>query len=267
MRSLEGFLARGPSRRCPELIPELDESACIDRLRTILYRRRTLFIIDDVWEPEHGAQFLLTGPFGRTIFTTRESLVALHVATPRRTLRVRELKSHEALALLAELAPHAVRRDQSAAKRLCEKLGALPLAVKLAGLHLAQQADIAGRIDAAIGELLERRDARLALTQVERRLGLDVNARASLGAIIGMSLDRLNDIDRLRFALLATFGGEPIVWEIPHVSTVWECSVADAEATTSRLMQRGLVERRRDEYWMHATIADYAAELKSTMRL
>jgi hypothetical protein len=244
-----------------DLNAEIDVEACTERLRRSLYSRRTLFVVDDVWEPEHGLVFLLAGPFGRTVVTTRESLVAFPLATGARSIRVRELQPAAALALLAELAPDAVARDRAGAETLCRKLEFLPLAVKLAGNFLAQEAGVPARTDWLIGELTDRRRARLSLTSVGSRPGLDPDTPASLEAIISLSVERLDAIDRKRFALLSTFGGEPLFWVIPHAAEIWECSHEEAAATTSRLIQRGLIENRRDEYWMHAVLCDYAAEL------
>jgi hypothetical protein len=112
-----------------------------------------------------------------------------------------------------------------------------------------------------IGELIERRDTRLKLLQSEGRLGLDEDEPVSLQAILGMSVDRLDIVDQDRFAMLAVFGGEPLTWEINGASYVWECSFEEAEQTVVKLIQRGLVERRGDRYWMHALLADYAEEM------
>ncbi len=250
-----------------DLLPERDENACRDRLRAVLYHRRVLVIVDDVWKVAHGQYFTVAGPRCRTLVTTRESPVAYTLATRERTLRVDVLKPEAALALLRRLAPEAVLADERNAIRLCERLEFLPLALTLAGRLLASEADVPTRMQRVLRELIERRESRLQLLQAEGRLGLTEDHPVSLQAILGMSVERLSKTDQERFAMLAVFGGEPLTWEINAAAYVWECSVEEAEATISRFIQRGLVERRGERYWMHALLADYAAEMLEKMGL
>ncbi len=250
-----------------DLLPERDENACRDRLRAILGRRKVLLIVDDVWQTAHGSYFLIAGPGCRTLFTTRELTVAQDLATRERTLLVDVLTPEASLALLQQLASEAVAADEGSAKRLCEKLEFLPLALTLAGRLLANEADIPTRMQRLVSELIEHREARLKLVQSEGRLGLGEDKPASLAAILGMSVERLNMTDQERFAMLSVFGGEPLTWEINATAHVWECSAEEAEASISRFIHRGLVERRDNRYWMHALLADYAAEMMERMGL
>lgn len=251
-----------------DLLPERDEDACRDRLQEALYSRRALLIVDDVWEIKHGKQFMVAGPHCRTLLTTRESLAAHHLATSERTLKVDLLSPEASLQLLQRLAPQAVAINQSVARRLCERLDYLPLALTLAGRLLANEAEVPGRMQRLVDELLERRDTRLQLLQAEGRLGIDEENPVSLQAILGLSVDRLDETDRQRFAMAAVFGGEPLTWAIPLAAHVWECTAAEAEDTVARFSHRGLVQRREDgRYWMHALLADYAKALMDEMGL
>ncbi|RIK43180.1 MAG: hypothetical protein DCC55_06505 [Chloroflexi bacterium] len=250
-----------------DLLPEKDEQACKERLQAILYHRRVLLLVDDVWEIVHGQFFNVAGPRCRTLFTTRESPVAHALATRERTLRVDVLKPEHALALLQRLAPDAVAADRENAMRLCERVEFLPLALTLAGRLLADEADVPSRMQRLVGELVERRQSRLQLLQAEGRPGISEEEPVSLQAILGLSVERLSQVDQERFAMASLFGGDPLTWEINAAAFVWECSVAEAEDTVSRLIQRGLVERRNGRYWMHALLADYAAELMERMGL
>ncbi len=250
-----------------DLLPERDEAACRDRLRAVLYHRRVLLIVDDVWDVVHGSYFQIAGPYCRTVFTTRDVSIAQDLVTRDRTARVNILKPEAALALLRKLAPEAVNTDEKHAMQLCERLEYLPLGLTLVGRLLANEADVPTRMQRLIGELIKHRDTRLKLLQSEGRLGLDEDQPVSLQAILGMSVDRLDKTDQERFAMLSVFGGEPLTWEIHAAAYVWECTPKEAESTTSRLIQRGLVERRGDRYWMHALLTDYASEMLELMDL
>lgn len=237
---------------------------CQQRLRAMLSSRRVLLVVDDVWDANEGRLFDLGGRHCRMLLTTREAPIAHDLATRARTMRVDVLSPDAALELLRHLVPEVVVSDEANARRLCEKLEFLPLALTLAGRLLANEADVPTRMERLLRELIERRDARLRLLQDEGRLGLGETEPVSLQAILGMSVERLNELDQDRFAMLSIFGGEPLTWEINAASHVWECSVDDAEATTARFAQRGLIEHRNGRYWMHALLADYAKMLMET---
>lgn len=250
-----------------DLLPERDEDACRDRLRQLLYDRQVLLLIDDVWAADPGRYFTVAGPRGRTLITTRETPIAHELATRARSLRVDVLKPPDALALLGSLAPEAIATNQKLAIQLCERVEFLPLALTLAGRFLANEADVPARMARLLSELIERRATRLKLFQTEQRPGLE-EKQPSLQAILGMSVERLDKVDQERFAMASVFGGEPLTWDINAAAFVWECSVEDAEATTARFIQRGLVARQPDgRYWMHALLADYAGELMEEMKL
>lgn len=250
-----------------DLLPERDESACQNRLRQFLYEKQILIIVDDVWDTIQGGYFLVGGPRCRTLITTRELPIANNLATRERVLRVDVLKPEAALDLLYKLAPETALVDKMISIKLCERLEFLPLAITLAGRLLANEADVPQRMQRLVGELIERRDSRLQLVQAEGRPGLDEENPVSLQAILGMSVDRLDKTDQERFAMLSIFGGEPLTWELKAVSAVWESPLEETEATISRFIQRGLVEPRNERYWMHALLADYAAELARQMDL
>lgn len=250
-----------------DLLPERDEAACQSRLRQHLHDKRLLIVVDDIWDMIQGDFFLVGGPYSRTLITTREKPIANHFATSERVLGINVLKPEAALSLLYKLAPEASQVDRHLSVRLCERLEFLPLAITLAGRLLANEADIPQRMQRLVGELIERREARLSLLNEDGRQGIDEENPVSLQAILGMSVERLNKTDQERFAMLSVFGGEPLTWQLNAVSVVWETSIEETEATITRFIQRGLVEPRNGRFWMHALLADYAAGLMEEMGL
>ena len=230
------------------LLGERDAAGCQERLRSALYRRRMLLVIDDVWEVAHGQLFMVAGPHCRTLLTTRESPAAYTLTTRERTLPVDVLSAPAAVDLLSRLAPAVVTADAESAQRLCERLEFLPLALTLAGRLLAQEADVPSRMQRLVGELIERRAARLQLLEVAGRPGLEPGQPASLHAILGMSVSRLEQVEQERFAILSAFGGEPLTWELGAAAYLWECAEEEAEQTMSHFIQRGLVMQREQQY-------------------
>jgi hypothetical protein len=243
------------------LLAERDLAACQNRLRALLFQRQMLLIVDDVWDVRHAQTFALGGPHCRMLFTTRESPIAYDLATMPRTLNVNVLDPESSLDILRRRVPLLVIADEARARLLCERLEYLPLALTLAARMLANEGDVPERARRLMDELIERSDARMQLAQTEGRPGLG-DAPVSLGAILGLSVERLNANDQDRFAMLGTFGGEPLTAGLDAIAAVWDCDAAQAETTLARLIQTGLLERRDGRYWMHALFADYAAELQ-----
>lgn len=245
-----------------DLSLEPDPRACTDALRSALERKRMLLVVDDVWDPLPAAAFHVAGERSAIVFTTRDVVVANALTTPDHVVRVDVLEEAAATALLRKLIPTHADLSERDAKKLVGKLERLPLAIVLAGKFLASQADVPGYFDRMMGELVERREARLRYLRDERgRLGLSETEPASLQAILGMSVDRLERTDCERFAMASVLGGDPLTWDTRAAAAAWDCSVEAAEETTSRLIQHGLIERRGERYWMHALLADHAADL------
>lgn len=249
------------------VLAEPSEAAAADRLRSALFDRRALLIMDDVWDVAHARLFNLAGPDCRCLVTTRDAAIAYVLATPERTLGVDALAPEAALDLLRRLAPRAVAGREAAALQLCSRLDYLPLALTLAGRQLALDAEVPARLERRLAELETDPLARLKLVQPEGRPGLAEDQPASLAAILGLSLARLDQVDQERFACLSVFGGEPDDWDIEAATGMWECSLAEAEQTVMRLVHRGLVDRRGSRYCLHTLLAAYAAALAERLDL
>ena len=81
--------------------------------RHVFLQTPVLATLDEVWEAEHGRYFQLAAPRCRTLFTTRETPVAL--------------SPEDSLQILSRPIPEAVAADQASARRLCDKLEYLPV--------------------------------------------------------------------------------------------------------------------------------------------
>jgi hypothetical protein len=243
-----------------------DVPSCSRRLREAMDARRTLLVIDDVWDAAHGTQFLVGGPACRVVITTRELPVANDLATPERVYSVDTLPPAAAAALLRALAPGIVEADISKAKELCTRLEYLPLAITLAGRYLANEALTAPRQERLITALLSSAEERLALVQGTPRSGIE-DERPSLRAILGLSVERLPRLEQERFAMLSWYGAEPLSWTDAMAAAIWDTTEDETATTLTHLLQRGLVESRQGRYRMHALLADYAAVLRKEWKL
>jgi tetratricopeptide (TPR) repeat protein len=104
-----------------------------DRLRLLLKDKAVLLVLDDVWDARHVEPFLVNALRCRTLFTTRNADIALRLGAQEVPLGV--LEPEQAVALLREWA----KRDDPALPDIAERLGYLPLALRLAGTQLHRE--------------------------------------------------------------------------------------------------------------------------------
>ena len=232
---------------------------CSDRLRARLRDARALLLVDDVWDADEGRIFDVGGAGCRALFTTRLERVARALA-PRRADRycLGTLNDGAARALLAELAPAAVDAHPEKVSALVRAADGLPLALKLAGKALA--ADPGWGLEGLLAAL-KTREGRLALKSDEAHAGLPDGVPHSVGAIFGLSIDRLEPETRARFALLGAMAPRPATFDLPAAAALWGVGEPEAQAALRTLWDHGLVEVDAGRVQIHATLADYAAGL------
>ena len=114
----------------PKLYSTLETSQ--DNLRNLLRSKAALIVLDDVWDANVVDLFKANAPRCRILFTTRDGTIAqkhdaqeihLGVMTPAQSL---------------ELLRARAGRDDPRLAEIAERLGHLPLALKLAGAHLSE---------------------------------------------------------------------------------------------------------------------------------
>ena len=131
--------------------------------------------------------------------------------------------------------------DQATVEELCRRLDNLPLALELAAARTRHL---------TAGQLLDRLSQRLDLL----RGGRDADPRQqTLRAAIEWSHDLLNARERQLFARLSVFAGGCTLEAAEQV-----CG-ADLE-TISSLVDKSLVRRTGERFWMLETIREFAAE-------
>ncbi len=137
--------------------PRMKDFETLDQWReavnAAIGERRLLLVIDDAWDSDTAAQFMLGSENCAWLLTTRYPSVATELA--QSLYEVRKLKPEDGLALLASLAPAAVKAEPEEAAELVDAVDGLPLALVLMGHYLRQQSRTAqqSRIRAALSAL------------------------------------------------------------------------------------------------------------------
>jgi tetratricopeptide (TPR) repeat protein len=218
--------------------------------------RRLLLVIDDAWNADDALALQVGGPGCAQLMTTRFPAVALEFGGA--ALRVGELVPVEGLRLLQALTPEAVGADPTAAARLVELVGGLPLALTLIGHHLRGaaidgEASVADALD-QLGRAGER--LRLARRQAPAAAHPSIPGSLSLSllAALDVSHDRLTPEARRALLALAAFPAKPNSFPAAAAQAVARAAPELIRALTGT----GLVESAgHNRYTMHQVVHDF----------
>jgi len=234
-----------------------------NRLNTLLRNKKTLMILDDVWQADDIKTFFKGGSDCRMLITTRNSDIVNQLLTSYnfRVFDISPLTHNESFNLLQQFASQAVTADKETTNELVVSLGGLPLALTLV-IPLVADNWKAGIGVAATLTKLKEHEKLLALPGAEKRPGLDVE-KPSLQAVLGMSYNSLTNEEKRAFRLLGVFGGKPLVFSPEAAFAVWGIiEVEAAHEIIKTLVNRSLIETVRIEgktfYTLHIVLADFA---------
>jgi NB-ARC domain len=150
-------------------------------LRTLLYEKRILLVVDDVWESEDVEPFLVGGSNCQTIITTRKAYIADDLGAKCYSLDV--MTKDQSLELFAKILKVCWDEDEKEdALKVAKDVGYLPLALNLAAKRRKREYSWF-----KLHEALEEEIARLSVLE-SRRLrkgeeGLEASLNLSLKAL------------------------------------------------------------------------------------
>jgi hypothetical protein len=241
--------------------PNVTLAEAIARARAALADRQALLIVDDVWEPDAAEPFRVGGSRCATVFTTRFPAVARSVvAEPRDQYVLERLSDAYAVHLLERLSPTVVALYPAQCRGLVADLEGLPLALRVAGRLLAREASAGLDVEDLFDELGVS-GAIIGATAPEDRFDSRTGTTPTIQLLLAKSTDRLDPIDRERFATLGAFAPKPATFDLDALRAVW--MVDDARPTVLELVDRGLLEPipAQGRFWMHAVLVMHAVAL------
>jgi hypothetical protein len=257
-----------PAQRLAEWVRRLgaspvsatDTGSLVLQASSILQNKRTLLIVDDVWESRDAVPFKVGGRDCAMLVTTRVTAVAEDLA-PRAAdvYLLGVLSEDDSLELLEELCPAVKRNFPEACVMLARALEGLPLALQVAGRLLNAEARRGLSAGALLGQIAA--GARL-LEQAAPadRVDLVSETTPTVAALLAMSTDLLDPQTRLGFARLGWFAAKPATFDLRAVKTA--ISLDDPIPVVGTLLDRGLLEwAEGGRYQMHALLVLHARSL------
>jgi DNA-binding SARP family transcriptional activator/tetratricopeptide (TPR) repeat protein len=226
-----------------------DQEEAVLAYRSLLAGRRVLVVLDNAGSAEQVRPLLPGAPGCAVLVTSRDELRGLAALDGAWPLRLDVLAPAESLALLRRMvgADRLAAEPDAAAElaRLCDHL---PLALRIAGAHLAARP--AWPVAEYVRELAE--DSRLG------KLAIPEDPRAAVGTAFDLSYRVLAPRTQLLFRRLGLVPGQDFTVDV--AATLAGCSQQEAAAELDRLTTAHLVrEHVPGRYQCHDLIRLYAA--------
>jgi DNA-binding SARP family transcriptional activator/tetratricopeptide (TPR) repeat protein len=232
----------------PERIP-IDQDEAVPLYRSLLAGRRVLVVLDNAGSAEQ-VRPLLPGAAGCAVLvTSRDDLRGLTALDGARQLRLDVLPPAESLALLAGMVgADRVAAEPAAAGELARLCAHLPLALRIAGAHLA----------AHPVQPVEGYAAELAGGNRIGKLAIGEDPRAAVRTAFDLSYRTLAAGERRLFRLLGLVPGPDV--SAAAAAAVTGQSPEDAARHLDRLCAAHLVRQHApDRYLFHDLLRLYAA--------
>ncbi|ARV63362.1 hypothetical protein BZZ01_32705 (plasmid) [Nostocales cyanobacterium HT-58-2] len=192
--------------------------ATTTQLRTLLYDKAVLLVVDDAWNPEDAQAFNVGGPRCQVLVTTREAGIAQVLRASTYSLDV--MQPSQAMELLTKkLGRNLTDTETQSAEVLAKELGYLPLALELAAAQVAS-----GISWTVLVQDMQKEVARL--RTIDDKAARDVNdeaslKRLSLTASLNLSIQRLSKETQEYFIWLGTLPEDVTITQQMAV-TLWD---------------------------------------------
>ena len=242
--------------------PTAIESASV-HLRTLLYDKQALLIVDDVWHPEHLAPFRVGGNACCVLVTTREARIP---EAHRYDLDV--MNPEQAMALMTQKLSEPLQEDETQqALAFANRVGYLPLALELAATQIEE-----GVSWAELFEDFQSEVVRLETLDIYSQDDIPNDAKRrkySLLACFNLSLKQLSTEQLRQFAWLGIVP-EDVNLTQEMATTLWQVTPRQAGAILRSFSAKALLlpgakqAGNQRAYRLHDLMHDLAQRLLTT---
>ena len=232
----------------------LSPEAASAHLRTLLYDRQMLLVVDDVWNPVHLDPFRVGGKGSCVLVTTR--------GAPIQDMEKYDLDvmTHgQAMTLLTQkLGTPLLQAEKQQAAAFAERVGYLPLALELAMAQIEEGYTWEELLDEFRSEvdrleLLDRIDPTDIPDDQKRR-------EHSLIACFNLSLKSLTPEQQTYFAWLGVLPEDADITQ-RMTQTLWQLTRHQAGSALRAFRTKGLLKGERPTYRLHDLMHDLAVKL------
>ncbi|MGF1977678.1 MAG: NB-ARC domain-containing protein, partial [Nostoc sp. CmiSLP01] len=211
--------------------------ATSSHLRTLLYDKAVLLVVDDAWNTEDARAFNVGGARCQVLVTTREGHIADALAANSYSLDI--MKPHQAMELLTKkLRREITGTERHSAENLAKGVGYLPLALELAAAEVA--------CGTTWNELLaDIRQEVARLTSFDRPEAEEITdeaslKRLSLTASLNLSVKRMPPEKQQHFSWLGVLPEDVNINKM-MAATLWQMDKRDAAKMLQYLRNKALL--------------------------
>jgi hypothetical protein len=236
-------------------------AAAQEMVRTLLHNKRAVLIVDDVWNCNDWSWFDVAGPRCVTLITTRLKDIATCIgATPDNVYVLGTLTDEQGFFLLSKISPTVTATYPDESLQLVSDLEGLPLALRVAGRMLENDASAGIDVQETFQEV---RQSVLDGVSPDDRFDPISGTTPSIALVLRKSTDRLDEFTRDCYAFLGEFAPKPATFDLAAMSGVWQVAAKQTIDIVRVLTDRGLLEYIGDinRYWMHAVLVMHAKTL------
>lgn len=220
--------------------------------------RRMLLIIDDAWQLEDSLYFKIGGPNCARLLTTRSQEIAEDFSD-HGVIVVPELAKEEGISLFSQIASLVAESHHDEVSTLVSKVGGIPLGIRT--IARSAQKELHAGQDSLVDLVMKLNKTedllRLAIPQVPaaRHPSLSSDTPLSLFASIGLSVEELEENERIAFLTLSVFPPKPNTFSLAAAVSI----SASSEFSIRSVVESGLLEHSGEQrYMMHQVINDFA---------
>ncbi len=211
--------------------------AASNQLRTLLYDKAVLLVVDDAWNTQDAQAFNVGGARCQVLVTTREAAIAEVLGACTYSLDV--MKPSQAMELLTnKLGREIIEAESQSASDLAKAVGYLPLALELVAAEVASGTTWTQLLEDFQLEVVRLKT--LDRPEAEEITDEAILKRFSLTASLNLSVKRMPTKKQQHFSWLGVLPEDVTITKM-MAATLWEIDERDTAKTLQYMYNKALL--------------------------